>query len=80
MCPGQFAQAHTRTPLEMDQYQQQMDRFLLHMQLHSDWSDIHHATNRPSKALVAAVKDVLFSNEPDCTKLAAGTQTDNCPQ
>jgi len=33
----------------------------------------------PVKALVQQVKGIIFSNEPDCTKLADGTQTDNCP-
>jgi len=73
-----FEKVHVRTPLEMMTYQQQLERFLLHMQLHSDYSDIQHATNRPTKTVVQAVKGVIFSNEPDCTKLATGTQTDNC--
>ena len=74
----QFEMVHRRTPMESVKYQQQMERFLLHMQLHSDFSETQHAVNRPSKALVQQVKGVLFSNEPDCTKLATGTQTDNC--
>ena len=75
----QFEAVHRRTPLEMMTYQRQMERFLLHMQLHSDFSATQHATNRPSKALVEQVKPVLFSNEPDCARLSIGTQTDNCP-
>jgi hypothetical protein len=75
----QFEAVHRRTPMESMQYQQQMERFLLHMQLHSDFSATQHAVNRPSKALVQQVKGILFSNEPDCTKLAAGVSTDNCP-
>lgn len=75
----QFEAVHVRTPLEMMSYDQQLERFLLHMQLHSDYSTTSHAVNRPSKALVQQVKGIIFSNEPDCTKLADGTQTDNCP-
>jgi hypothetical protein len=74
----QFEMVHRRTPMEMLAYDQQLERFALHMQLHSDFSETSHAVNRPSKALVKQVKDVLFSNEPDCDKLAEGTQTDNC--
>jgi hypothetical protein len=74
-----FEAVHRRTPLEMMTYTQQMERFHLHMQLHSDFSETQHATNRPSKTLVQQVKPVLFSNEPDCTRLADGTTTDNCP-
>lgn len=73
-----FEKVHVRTPVEMEQYQAQLERFLLHMQLHSDYSEVHHATNRPTKAVVKAVKGIIFSNEPDCTKLAPGTETDNC--
>jgi len=75
----QFEAVHVRSPLEMMSYDQQLERFLLHMQLHSDYSETQHAVNRPSKALVQQVKGIIFSNEPDCTKLADGTQTDNCP-
>lgn len=74
----QFEAVHTRTPMEMIAYDQQLERFALHMQLHSDFSTTSHAVNRPSKALVKQVKGILFSNEPDCAKLADGTQTDNC--
>lgn len=74
-----FEKVHHRNALEMMSYDQQLERFMLHMQLHSDFSATHHATNRPSKALVKAVKGIIFSNEPDCTKLADGTTTDNCP-
>gem|GEM_PF-3907996 len=74
----QFEAVHTRTPMEMLAYDQQLERFALHMQLHSDFSTSSHAVNRPSKALVKQVKGILFSNEPDCAKLADGTQTDNC--
>ena len=75
----QFEAVHRRTPFEMMSYTQQMERFALHMQLHSDFSETQHASNRPSKALVQQVKPVIFSNEPDCARLADGTQTDNCP-
>ncbi len=75
----QFEAVHVRTPLEMMSYDQQLERFLLHMQLHSDFSATQHAVNRPSKALVQQVKGVIFSNTPDCTKLSDGTTTDNCP-
>ena len=75
----QFEAVHVRTPLEMMSYDQQLERFLLHMQLHSDFSTTQHAVNRPSKALVLQVKGVIFSNTPDCTKLSDGTTTDNCP-
>jgi hypothetical protein len=75
----QFEAVHRRTPLEMMTYTQQMERFHLHMQLHSDFSETQHATNRPTKTIVTAVKPVIFSNEPDCARLADGTQTDNCP-
>jgi hypothetical protein len=74
-----FERAHTRTAMEMQAYQQQIERFALHMQLHSDFSETQHATNRPSKSLVKQVQPILFSNVPDCTRLARGTQTDNCP-
>jgi hypothetical protein len=75
----QFEAVHRRTPLEMMTFTQQMERFHLHMQLHSDFSETQHATNRPSKTLVQQVKPVLFSNDPDCSRLAAGTTTSNCP-
>lgn len=75
----QFEAVHRRTPLEMMAYQQQMERFHLHMQLHSDFSETRHAQNRPSKTLVQQVKPVLFSNDVDCARLAEGTQSDNCP-
>ena len=75
----QFEAVHRRTPLEMMTFTQQMERFHLHMQLHSDFSETQHATNRPSKTLVQQVKPVLFSNDPDCARLAAGTTTSNCP-
>jgi hypothetical protein len=75
----QFEAVHRRTPLEMMAFTQQMERFHLHMQLHSDFSETQHATNRPSKTLVQQVKPVLFSNDPDCARLAAGTTTSNCP-
>lgn len=74
-----FEKVHHRTPMEMVAYDEEMERFLLHMQLHSDFSTTSHAVNRPSKAMVQQVKGVLFSNEPDCSKLADGTTTDNCP-
>jgi hypothetical protein len=74
-----FEKVHHRTPLEMMSYDQQLERFLLHMQLHSDYSTTSHAVNRPSKALVQQVKGILFSNEPDCAKLADNVTTDNCP-
>ncbi len=74
-----FEKVHVRTPLEMMSYQQELERFLLHMQLHSDYSTTSHAVNRPSKALVQSVKAILFANEADCALLAAGTTTDNCP-
>lgn len=75
----QFEAVHRRTPLEMHAYQQQIERFHLHMQLHSDFSETQHAVNRPAKALVEEVKPVLFANEPECDRLADGTTTDNCP-
>ena len=74
-----FEKVHHRTPFEMMDYDQQLERFLLHMQLHSDFSTTQHAVNRPSKSLVKQVKGVLFSNDPDCSKLATGTTTSNCP-
>ena len=74
-----FEKVHHRTPLEMDAYDQQLNRFELHMQLHSDYSTVHHATNRPSKALVQQFKGIIFSNEPDCALLSEGATTDNCP-
>ncbi len=74
----QFERAHIRTPQEMYTYEELMEKFHLHMQLHSDFSETQHAVNRPSKALAEAVSPILFSNEPDCSKLAAGTRTDNC--
>jgi len=74
-----FEQVHVRTPQEMNAYDDGLERFLLHMQLHSDFSETQHAVNRPAAALTDAVKETLFSNEPDCSKLAEGTQTDNCP-
>jgi hypothetical protein len=49
------------------------------MQLHSDFSEMRHATNRPSKTLVQQVKPVIFSNDPDCSRLSPGTRTSNCP-
>ena len=36
------------------------------------------ATDSLPPALAEAVSPILFSNEPDCSKLAAGTRTDNC--
>jgi hypothetical protein len=74
-----FERSHTRTAMEMQEYQHQIERFALHMQLHSDYSDIQHATNRPSKTLVKQVMPIIFANEADCARLATGTQTDNCP-
>lgn len=74
-----FEGVHHRTTREMAEYDEQLERFSLHMQLHSDFSTTHHATNRPSKALVQQVKGVLFSNDIDCEKLADGTTSDNCP-
>ena len=75
----QFEAVHRRSAMETMMYTQQMERFHLHMQLHSDFSETQHATNRPSKALVQAIKPVLFSNEIDCTKLADVTSADGCP-
>src|SRR6185295_9681761 len=43
-----FEQVHQRTPFETMTYQHQIERFQLHMQLHSDYSETQHATNRPS--------------------------------
>jgi hypothetical protein len=74
----QFEAVHQRTTLEMMEYQHQIERFNLHMQLHSDYSETQHATNRPSKALVKQVKPVMFADEVDCTRLTAGTRTADC--
>lgn len=74
----QFERQHTRTVREMATYEELIEQFHLHMQLHSDFSETQHAVNRPSKALAAAVSPILFSNEPDCDKLEVGTRTDNC--
>lgn len=75
----QFERVHVRTPMEMMAYDEGLERFLLHMQLHSDFSATQHAVNRPSKTLVKAVKGAIFSNDPKCADLADGTTTDNCP-
>ncbi|MDQ3366855.1 MAG: hypothetical protein M3680_15640 [Myxococcota bacterium] len=75
----QFERVHVRTPLEMMNFQRQMERFHLHMQLHSDFSETQHAVNRPSKTLVQQVKPVIFANQADCARLADGTTSDNCP-
>jgi hypothetical protein len=75
----QFEAVHRRTPFEMMDYQQQMEKFHLHMQLHSDFSETQHAVNRPSKTLVQQIKPVIFSNTPDCARLADNVSTDNCP-
>jgi hypothetical protein len=74
-----FERVHTRTPMEMMVFQKQLERFHLHMQLHSDFSETQHASNRPSKAMVEEVKPVIFANQADCDRLADGTTTDNCP-
>lgn len=74
-----FEAVHQRTPFEMMTYQHQMERFQLHMQLHSDYSDTQHATNRPSKSLVEQIKPVMFADQVDCTRLADGTTTADCP-
>jgi hypothetical protein len=73
-----FEKAHTRTPLETMQYQDQLDRFLLHMQLHSDYSATHHATNRPSKALVKTIAPIIFMNGAECANVATQAQFEGC--
>lgn len=73
-----FEKVHHRTTAEMAAYDEQLERFLLHMQLHSDYSTTHHATNRPSKALVQQVKDAIFSNDPDCADVAPNAQLEGC--
>ena len=75
----QFEAVHRRSAMETMMYTQQMERFHLHMQLHSDFSETQHAINRPSKALVQAIKPALFSNEIDCAKLADGASSNGCP-
>lgn len=74
-----FEAVHRRTAMETLAYDQGLERFLLHMQLHSDYSTTTHAVNRPSKSMVQEVKPVIFANQADCARLADGTQTDNCP-
>lgn len=74
-----FEAAHQRTPMERIAYEAGLERFRLHMQLHSDYSTTSHAVNRPSKAMVQEVKPVIFANQADCARLSDGTQADNCP-
>ncbi len=74
-----FEKVHQRTPFEMDEYTHQIERFHLHMQLHSDFSTLQHATNRPSKTLVQQVKSVMFADQVDCDRLTPGTTTVDCP-
>ncbi|MCX5741704.1 MAG: hypothetical protein NT062_04290 [Proteobacteria bacterium] len=74
----QFEQAHTRTPMEMFAYQESMERFLLHMQLHSDYSTTHHAVNRPSRALAKTMGPIVFDNGAACDNLADGVTMDDC--
>ena len=73
-----FEQFHTRTAMEMYAYQDSMERFLLHMQLHSDYSETHHAVNRPSRALSKTIAPKLFDNGAKCDDLADGTTMDDC--
>jgi hypothetical protein len=73
-----FEKVHVRTPLEMMNYQEQLERFLLHMQLHSDYSTVHHATNRPSKSLAKQLAPILFMNGAECTRVASQAQFDGC--
>jgi hypothetical protein len=74
-----FEQVHQRSPFEMMTYTDQMERFHLHMQLHSDYSDVQHATNRPSKALVKELLPVMFANQIDCSLLAQEAASRDCP-
>ncbi|HEU0031001.1 MAG TPA: hypothetical protein VFQ53_10245 [Kofleriaceae bacterium] len=75
----QFEAVHQRTPYELMLYQHQMERFQLHMQLHSDYSETQHATNRPTQTVVQAVKPVMFADQVDCSRLTPGTTTADCP-
>ncbi|MBA3542242.1 MAG: hypothetical protein H0T79_21685 [Deltaproteobacteria bacterium] len=74
----QFEAHHVRTAMEMLAYQNSMERFLLHMQLHSDYSTTSHAVNRPSKSLAAQMGPIVFQNGADCANLAVGTQVEGC--
>jgi len=75
----QYEKTHTRKSWEQDDYDHMMERFRLHMQLHSDFAQTSKVVRVPP-AVLAAVKPALFSNRPPCRGLAVGTTTADCPQ
>lgn len=77
----EFEQHHTRTATEKAAYDQQLERFRLHMQLHSD-VHAHHATQLP-KAPPAIHAQIVeegkaFRNGADCSDLEKNTLMESC--
>jgi len=76
----EFETHHTRTPQEQEEYDHQIERFRLHMQLHSDFHEGHAQLPKPPPALVEEVKDggKAFANGADCADLDPTTEMPDC--
>jgi hypothetical protein len=76
-----YEQRHTRTATEKRDYDHQMERFGLHMQLHSDFHENHlEPIPRAPAQLVDEIKSngKAFRNGADCKDLDASTTMPDC--
>jgi len=71
-----YERVHVRTADEQTAVDRQLDRFRLHMQLHSDFVDHHHPVPRPPDDVVDDVAPAIF--DIDCTRLTPGTMVAGC--
>jgi hypothetical protein len=77
----EFEANHTRTSAEQAEYDHQLERFRLHMQLHSDFHAEHQMQlPKATPALHDAIVDgdKAFRNGADCADLDAGTTMPGC--
>jgi hypothetical protein len=73
-----FEKVHVRTTLEQAQYEEELERFRLHMQLHSDYSTQHHPHNVPPKTLVKSLTKTIFLNGAPCANVSADAVLHGC--
>jgi hypothetical protein len=77
----EFEAHYTRTTQEQEEFDHQLDRFRLHMQLHSDFHEEHQMQlPKPTPALVEEIKagDKAFRNGADCADLDATVEMPDC--
>lgn len=77
----EYEAQHTRTSQEQDEFDHQLERFRLHMQLHSDFHDEHQEQLPvPPPAVKDEIKDngKAFRNGADCADVEASVDMPSC--